>query len=309
MYRILNLAWFLFAAWLLRWWTLYWTRDEWAALAAGALFAASPFVQVFLSQPLPEIPGAAAILGGVCAAARAAGWTPKPRPIPETPRQRVRRRRAWKPWTAAGAVTALLLLGKEWYGLYVCLLLIAVSKRAWRPLIGYAAGAAAVHLGYLAWFTWGLEKTYAPYGTESHGFLSWVVADLAHRTVLGQAWYFIHLAGRIVVRTAQAFLGWPLVLAAIGAFSLAVRPRIVHILAYLLGFYALFVAINIVTPRIVYPVFVPLVLPAAGAGAVSIGRALAAGHGKKTAAAWIIFLAILLLVGILLDPYRFFYYG
>lgn len=308
-YRILNLAWFLLAAGLLRWWTLYWTTDGWAALAAGILFASSSFVQVYLSQPVPEMVGAAVSIGVLCTAAWAAGWQVRLPDRPPTRREKARARKRRKPWVWAGVCTAVLMLGKEIYALYVCLLLIAVRRRAWRRLAAFAAAALVIHLGYLAWVRWGLARPYTPYGENAQGFVAWVYQDLWRRPLDMQATFLARLAGRIVVRTAQAFWVWPLAFALVGALRLVRRPRAFDVFAFGAGYYLLFVATNVVTPRMCYSFFFPVVLPLAGAGLVGFIREVHAGSGRAGRLFWYAVLGLGVLLGILVDPFTIFYFG
>lgn len=302
-YRGLNVFWFLLAAWGLRRWTLYWTPYPGAALMAGLLFAASPFVQIFLWQPMPEMTGAAAAVWVLAIATWATGRK-LGRPRPQAPPARFRP----FPWVVAGVVSAILMLGKELYALYVCLALVGLYRRAWKPMLAFAFAAASVHLFYLAFVILGLQLPYRPYGANQHGFLSWLWEDFLRRPLRAQGMHLWRLALRIGWRTLQAFSFWPVAFALVGAFVVWFRPRWYEAAAYAIGFYALFLATNLVTPRICYLMF-PAILPPAAAAIVWLGNRLGVHWGPRARAAWYVGIGIIMLAGLFIDPYRFYYYG
>jgi len=302
-YRIVNICWLAFALWGLRRWTLLWTPDTGAALAAGLLLATSPFVQIYLWQPLPEMLGAATAVWPMLWVAWASGWRPgRARPTTGTLKFRLAR------WLIAGALTAVLMLGKENYALYVALFLMGLWRGAWKPMLAFAAAALAVHGLYILWVVFGLGRSFTPYGANAHGFLTWISQDLLHRTPAEQGHYLARLAGRVGWRALQAFEFWPFALMLGGGFALWHRPRVWDCLAYAAGWFALFVSINIVTPRICYMLY-PAILPAAGAAISTLAHRLDVEWGGGARRLWLAGVGAVMLAGALVDPYRLFYYG
>ena len=289
MLRWLNVLWLAVGAAGLFWWTLYWTGNIVAGGVSMVLLCVSPCVQIYLSQPVPTIIGNAVSVVPLALVAWAA-------------RVRIG---VWQ-WVGAGALSALLILGKEVYSVYLCLFLVAVWHRAWKPMVCFAAPALVVHVAWLAWVHWGLALKYDPYGANQQGFMSWIGSDFVHRTFVAQVAFLVRLLARMVVHSLQAFEVWPILLAGAGWVFLHRKPR-AEMVSYLAAFFVMFFAMNLVTPRICFLIY-PCVYPLAAVAIVRIGER-AWGRSKSFGALWIGVVCGLVAASALIDPYRFFYYG
>lgn len=287
--RSVNIVWVIACIVALYWFSLFWTHSPPAAVLSAVLFCASPCVQIYLSQPVPTIIGCAA---GIVPLALVT-WASR------APSSAGR-------WLLTGFASAVLMLGKEVYPVYLCLLLVAISRRAWKPMLLFGAAALAVHVGWIAVVRFGIHRPYAPYGENQQGFVSWIWTDFLLRTPAAQAAYIVRLTARVVLRTLDAFEFWPIPLATMGWYQLSSRPKF-ELISYLLAFTAMFFTINIVTPRICFLMF-PAVYTLASLAIVNIAvRAFARSHALT--GVWIALVSVLVAISALADPYDLFYYG
>ncbi|MGI8907899.1 MAG: hypothetical protein ACR2IE_15565 [Candidatus Sumerlaeaceae bacterium] len=292
--RITNMVWLLVCVVTLHCWTLHWTGSALSGLVAVVFFCLSPCVQIYLSQPVPTVIGNAAALVPLLLVV----WAASTQRTPHVP--------AAAKWVLAGGLSAILMLGKEVYAIYVCLALAALWRRAWKPLMYFSLAVAAVNLAWFAYVHFEIGRAYRPYGENQQGFLSWIWNDFARRGFAQQMIFLPRLLARMAVRSIQAFELWPVVLAGLGFYMLKRRP-VLELFSYAVAFLVMFFAINVVTPRICFLMY-PAIYPLAAYGAVVIGQRTLA-RSRALGVAWIMLLALLTVAGALVDPYAFYYYG